>query len=259
MSQQAFDLRRFIQVVRRHRLLVAGVALVGVILGCAYSYLHPPQLTSTTLVVFPQSVQSSNAAAAAANGGTDTFTATLQVIATSNQVLATAFPGVRPRTTSLTELKHRLTVDTVTTNIISISAHAKVSGDAQATANAVADSYIKYVNASTSPIGRQSASILQPGHQRVGDETAGSADRDRVPRRPGRRADRGHRRAGHQPPGQAAPGPGRDSQLGRDPGARVVPGGPPVGRRGLEPGFCRTTSRAPCTRGGCAPRCAGWA
>jgi hypothetical protein len=50
----------------------------------------------------------------------------------------------------------------VTTNIISISAQAKLAGDAEMTANAVAASYIRYVDSPTSPIGSQAAALLQP-------------------------------------------------------------------------------------------------
>ena len=118
-------------------------------------------------------------------------------------MLAAALPNVRPAE-SLQELRSDVNVNSVTGNIISVSAKAKVAADAEATANAVADSYIKYVDAPSSPIGHRSATHLQRGHQRVGDGAAGSADRDRIPRRPGRCADRGHRVAGDQPPGQAA-------------------------------------------------------
>jgi len=161
MSQQALDLRGSVQIVRRHRRLVAAAAVVGILLGCAYSHLHPPKLTATALVVFPQSIQSSNAAAAAAaNGGPNTFTSTLIVIGSSNQVLAAALPGVRPAMT-LSQLMNAVDINSVTGNIISVSALGSNAADAETTANAVAGSYIKYVNAPSSPIGRQSASTLQ--------------------------------------------------------------------------------------------------
>lgn len=162
MSQQALDLRRSIQIVRRHRLLVGVFVVLGILLGCAYSVLNPPMLTSSALVVFPQSTQSSNAAAAAAGGGgPNTFTATLEVIANSNQVLSAALPNVRPAM-SFQQLRNVVEIGSVTGNIISVSAKAKIAADAEATVNAVADSYIHYVNAPTSPIGRQSANLLQP-------------------------------------------------------------------------------------------------
>jgi capsular polysaccharide biosynthesis protein len=157
MSQQVLDLRRSMQIIRRHWLLVGVIVVLGVVAGSAYAVLKPPLRTSTALVVFPPSVQNSNAAA----GGTNSFTATLQVIASSNQVLAAALPDVQPAM-SLQQLRHVIATGSLTANIISISAEAKIAADAEATANAVADSYIKYVNARTSPIGRQGASLLQP-------------------------------------------------------------------------------------------------
>ena len=234
MSQQALDLRRSIQIVRRHRLLVGVVTVLGIVIGCAYSVLKPPMLTSTALVVFAQSVQSSNAAAAAANGGSNTFTATLEVIASSNQVLTAALPDVRP-SMSLQQLRLAVATGSVTGNIISISAKAKVAADAETTANAVADSYIKYVNAPTSPIGRQSASLLQPATSAAGTGSVEALIVDGFLGARGRLADRGHRGAGPQPPGQAAPGARRDRQFRRTSGPGVVPGGPPVGRRWLDP------------------------
>ena len=64
MSQQALDLRRSIQIVRRHKILVGVVVALGILAGGAYAELHPPMLTSTALVVLPQSAQSAQAAAA---------------------------------------------------------------------------------------------------------------------------------------------------------------------------------------------------
>ena len=53
MSQQALDLRRSVQIVRRHRILVASAAVLGILAGGAYAKLNPPMLTSTALVVAP--------------------------------------------------------------------------------------------------------------------------------------------------------------------------------------------------------------
>lgn len=160
MSQQALDLHRSVQLVRRHRLLVGVMVLIGIVMGCAYSILTPPLLTATALVVFPQTTQSAAAAAAAANGATGTFTSTLEVIATSNQVLADALPNVRPAM-SLDTLRRMVDVGSATNSIITVGAEGKTAADAEATANALASSYIKYVDAPTSPIGNQSAGLLQ--------------------------------------------------------------------------------------------------
>ena len=65
MSQQALDLRRSIQIVRRHRLLVGIMVALGLLVGGAYAVLNPPMVTSTALVLLPQSGQ----AAAERSGG----------------------------------------------------------------------------------------------------------------------------------------------------------------------------------------------
>jgi capsular polysaccharide biosynthesis protein len=143
MSDQALDLRRSAQIVRRHRVLVGTVAVLGILAGGAYAALKPPMLTSTALVVLPQAAQS--AQGAAANVAPDPFMATQEVIATSNPVLSDALPHVRPAM-SLDELRHQLQLGSLTSYIISISAKGKVAADAEATANAVADSYIGYIS-----------------------------------------------------------------------------------------------------------------
>ncbi len=51
MSQQALDLRRSIQIVRRHKLLVGIVLVLGLLAGGAYAVLNPPMVTSTALVL----------------------------------------------------------------------------------------------------------------------------------------------------------------------------------------------------------------
>ena len=85
MSQQNPDMRRSIQIARRRKRLISGVAALGLLLGAGYAYLNPPLLSSTALVVFSDdSAQSSQAAAA----GVDPGLATQEVIATSAPVLA---------------------------------------------------------------------------------------------------------------------------------------------------------------------------
>ena len=64
MSEQALNVRRPVQIVRRHRILVAIVTALGLLMGVAYSVLTPPMLTSTALVVLPEVVQSAASTAA---------------------------------------------------------------------------------------------------------------------------------------------------------------------------------------------------
>ena len=91
MSQQALDLRRSMQIVRRHKILVGIVVALGILAGAAYAVLKPPMLTSTALVALPvsQSVQP-----ATSTGGTDPFTATQEVVAGSYPGAPGALPDV---------------------------------------------------------------------------------------------------------------------------------------------------------------------
>ena len=91
MSQQALNLRRSVQIVRRHRILVAVAAVLGILAGGAYAKLYPPMMTSTALVVLPQPAQSAQGNVDEGTG-IDPFTATQEVIAASTRVLSGACP-----------------------------------------------------------------------------------------------------------------------------------------------------------------------
>ena len=159
MSQQALDLRRSVQIVRRHKILVVIVVALGVLGGTAYAVLKPPMLTSTALVALPQSPVS--AAPAAATSGTDPFTATQEVIAGTYQVLLNALPNVRPAM-SVEQLRRDVQVGSPAPDIISINAKGKNAADTEVTANAVASSYVAFVNSPKSPVGHVSAQLLEP-------------------------------------------------------------------------------------------------
>ena len=55
MSQETLDLRRSIQIIRRHKLLMGIMVALGILAGGAYAVLKPPMVTSTALVLLPQS------------------------------------------------------------------------------------------------------------------------------------------------------------------------------------------------------------
>ena len=173
MSQQPMDLRRSIQIARRHRVLVGIVIAIGLFAGGAYSVMKPPMLTSTALVVLPASVQNAQDAQnaqAGQNASQNTSTgymATQVVIAGSNPVLAAALPKVSPPV-SLTKLHDEVQITSPTSYIISISAKGKTARSAETTANAVADSYIAYVGSADSPVGRVQARILESAENATG-------------------------------------------------------------------------------------------
>lgn len=168
MSQQALDLRRSIQIVRRRKLLVGVLLLAGLLASSAYAVLHRPMVSSTALVILPQSSQAAvNGAASTANGGTDPYTATQQVIAKSNPVLTAALPHVQPAM-SITGLRRAVAVGSLTPYVISISVTGKTAADAIADANVVADAYIRYIGSAGSAGGKVVAQLLQPATTATG-------------------------------------------------------------------------------------------
>jgi capsular polysaccharide biosynthesis protein len=155
------DLRTSVRLVRRHKILVGLVTALGILGGAGYATLHPPMLTSAALVVLPPPSAQSAAAAGISNTGPDPYTATQEVIAGSNNVLAGALPNVRP-VMSLSTLRQEVQIGSLTPYVISVTAKSKVAANAETTANAVANSYIRYIGAAGSPVGRISAQLLQP-------------------------------------------------------------------------------------------------
>jgi len=169
MSQQALDLRRSMQIVRRHKLLVGIVVALGLAGGAAYAVHKPPMLTSTALVALQQPVsqQQANSTAGATANGIDSFTATQQIVAGSYPVLVDALRNIRP-SIPLDDLRHNVQVGNLSADIISITAKGKNAAAAEATANAVANSYISYVSSSRSAVGRVQAQLLQSANVATG-------------------------------------------------------------------------------------------
>lgn len=110
MNESASQLQRSRRVTWRYGILVGIMAAVGLLAGVATAAIVPGMVTSTALVVLPPTAQGAAAAAAAvAFGEPDGFTATQEVIAGSNVVLADALPELRPAP-SLTGLRHDIQI-----------------------------------------------------------------------------------------------------------------------------------------------------
>jgi capsular polysaccharide biosynthesis protein len=152
MSEQALDLRGSVRIVWRHRILVALVSLLGLLVGGGLAELHPPMVTSRAVVVLPHSTASM---------------ATQVVIAGSDPVLSRAIPHVSPAT-SLAALRNEVQVRSLTTFLLAISAKGRTVVQAEGTANAVAKSYVSYIGSASSPVGRTSASVLEPASGAAG-------------------------------------------------------------------------------------------
>ncbi len=156
MSQHALDLRRSMQLVRRHRNIVGFAAALGLVAGAVYTALYPPMLASEALVALPPTVVGS--AGEPARG-----LASQVVIATIDPVLAKAMRRVDPAV-SLDTLRGRVQVSSVTPDIVAIGAEGTTAAQAKDIANAVADSFISYISSSGNPDGW----VLEPATSATG-------------------------------------------------------------------------------------------
>jgi capsular polysaccharide biosynthesis protein len=159
MSQQALDLRSSIQAVRRHSRLFGAIIVLGLLLGAVYAVLSPPQITSQALVVLPEAATQTTQQTA--NGNENSVVSTQVVVAGSGVVLADALPHISPPV-SLQTLLSGVQVTNPAGSILSISAVGSNAAEAEAIANAVANSYIAYTTSTGSAAGAVPARMLQP-------------------------------------------------------------------------------------------------
>jgi capsular polysaccharide biosynthesis protein len=167
MSEQAMDLRRSAQIVRRHKILIGVLTTLGLLAGGAYPVLRPPALTSTALVLLPQAAQTT---LLPGQSGPDAYMATQIVIATSDSVLSRARANLSPAP-SLPALRSGVQVKSPTPNILSISAKATSAAQAEARANAVASSYVAYITSRHNAFRPVSAHVLNRATSASGSAT----------------------------------------------------------------------------------------
>jgi capsular polysaccharide biosynthesis protein len=157
MSEQALDLRRSMRIVRRHKIIVGIAAGLGLLAGVAFTVVHPPMLTSKALVVLPSSASK--------------YIGTQVVIAGSNPVLVGAMRGLDPPV-QLQTLRNRIQVRSLTPSVIAISGQGKTAAQAEGTANAVANSYIRYINSPRSAGGPLRVHMLESAANATGTPLA---------------------------------------------------------------------------------------
>jgi capsular polysaccharide biosynthesis protein len=157
MNEQALDLKRSLQIVRRRWHVVSAIVVLGLAAGGAYAALDPPALTSTALVRI-----ASPQAAYTAHGAS-----TLVVIASSDPVLSLAQPHIQPPVSKQT-LQNEFVVTSLTSGILSIRAQGRTAAQAEDTANAVAKAFVEYVTSPKSPGGSTGALVFQPASTATG-------------------------------------------------------------------------------------------
>lgn len=149
MSDQPLDLRRSMQIVRRHKAVVGLFAAIGVAAGVAYSVANPPEVKAEAQVVLAQSVHDG---------------ATQDVIGKSLPVLSGALPAIHPATT-VSSLESSLSVTNPASNIMLFTVSAPTVGQAESSANAIAASYVSYVTSLTTAEGKVAAHLLPSATQ----------------------------------------------------------------------------------------------
>ncbi|MFF0271272.1 Wzz/FepE/Etk N-terminal domain-containing protein [Kribbella sp. NPDC004536] len=141
MSAQQLDVKKSWRALRRHRLIVAAAAAVGLLGGIAYGLLVPAMHTATSLVVLPPTpATNTNTATTADSQSIDT-----QVyIAESEPVLSSAGQNMTPLL-SAEKVRARVKVTAVTDYVIKIEAKGTTAQQSMRLANAVAEVYLVFV------------------------------------------------------------------------------------------------------------------
>ncbi len=139
------DFRRFLETVWRYKAIVAAAAAVGLLAGVAYMFVRPPLVTSTALVVLP---------------GGSRYIQTQALIASSNPVLISADRAIRPAL-PLATLRKRVSVTSLTSDVLAINGRGESAAQAEDVANAVANSYLAYVSSPSSPVGVLNGRMLE--------------------------------------------------------------------------------------------------
>jgi capsular polysaccharide biosynthesis protein len=171
MSEQALDLRRSAQIVRRHKIVVGIFVALGLLAGVGWTLHRPPTLSSEALVDVVLSPSAQAAAAPGGSGGINPALATQIVIASSTPVLNNALRTIDP-SMSLQTLQSRVQVTSQgSSNVLSVRAEGKTAAQAEGTANAVAKGYVAYCrNVSCPQV--QGALVLEPATTAAGTPLA---------------------------------------------------------------------------------------
>ncbi|MGZ0146864.1 Wzz/FepE/Etk N-terminal domain-containing protein [Kribbella sp. WER1] len=139
MSAQQLDVKKSWQAIRRHRLLVGAVAVVGLLAGIGYAFVQPPMYNASSLVVLPPPPESASGISSNAQS-----IDTQVYIAGSGPVLLSAGQNVTPAL-STEQARTRVKATAVTEDVIRIDAQGTTAKQAVQLANAVAQVYLVFI------------------------------------------------------------------------------------------------------------------
>lgn len=148
--------RRSLRVARRHKLAVGIFAALGLMAGLSYTAFNPPMRTSSAVVVLSPSVR---------HGPHVLW------LARSDPVLTRANRSIRPAG-SLDTLRSHIQVTSLAYNVVTISAERTTAALAERTANAVAGSYVSYIDAGKALGSAVQAHVLQEATRATGTPLA---------------------------------------------------------------------------------------
>lgn len=153
MAEQSVDLRSTLSILRRHRLVLALAALIGVAAGLCFVLLRPPTYASAAQVLLPPVKQ--------ADGQTPARDVKTEIrIATSDGVLGPAGEAVTPSMSVQAMAKH-VKVSAPTADVLEIVASADTPDRAEALAAAVATAEVEYATKASSSLTNTELAALQ--------------------------------------------------------------------------------------------------
>src|ERR1700678_4230067 len=137
MNEQPLNFVIFLRALRRYRVLVVALVVLGLAGGVGLAVSSPPVPTARALVILPDSGTTSS-------GLPDSDMPTQVIIATSTPVLAAAGTAVSPPI-GPTVLEHDVIASSLSDQVLQIQVTAKTSREAVLLANAVATGYVAYL------------------------------------------------------------------------------------------------------------------
>lgn len=144
MAEQSVDLRSTLSILRRHRLVLALAAVLGIAAGLVFVVVRPPLYSSTTQVLLPP-VKSTDGLPPSRDVKTEIR------IATSDGVLGPAGQVVDPSLT-VRQIARRVTVTAPTSDVLEIVGRATDPVYARSIAKAVAEAEVEYVTKASSSL-----------------------------------------------------------------------------------------------------------
>jgi capsular polysaccharide biosynthesis protein len=142
---QTLDLARSARIVWRHKVVVGAIVALGLIGSTVHTALQPPVFSSSTLIALVPSVNVS----------------TQTVVVTSEPVLSGAVRAAHLGV-SYQALRRHVRATRAAAQTLFITADGDTAAEAERTANAVSQSYIRFITSARNPLGAQQALLEQP-------------------------------------------------------------------------------------------------